>query len=144
VLALVTWFRVATEVDWSDECRCFEAFVRETADFYSVKDKEGARFDPEQHSQGTVVDWRETVEHVVYPAIKCARSLNVQIRFVKRSLCQVPAAAAPVLPDGRVHPAGEAPVLPPLPPGGQPARPIQGVRAVLGRADCVSDSSNVL
>jgi len=63
--------RLATEVTWDDEKGCFDTFSKETAAFYSVKEKEGAqpRYDMGQHG-GDMVDWKFTVEHVVYPAVK--------------------------------------------------------------------------
>ena len=61
--------RLATEVHWADEKLCFDTLVRETADFYCVCNREGARFDTGQHA-GLELDWEQTVEHVVYPAIK--------------------------------------------------------------------------
>jgi len=63
--------RLATEVDWDTEKSCFDSFAKETAAFYSVREKKGLqpRFDTGQHG-GENVDWRHTVEHVVYPAVK--------------------------------------------------------------------------
>ena len=63
--------RLATEVDWDNEKLCFDGFSKETAAFYSVKEKKGAqpRFDVGQHG-GDMVEWRYTIEHVVYPAVK--------------------------------------------------------------------------
>ena len=62
---------LATEVDWSDEAKCFESFARETASFYSVREvkRREARFDMGQHS-GATGDWKHILEHVVFPAIK--------------------------------------------------------------------------
>jgi len=63
--------RLATEVNWESEKDCFDTFAKETAAFYSVKEKKGLqpRFDTGQHG-GDLVDWRYTIEHVVYPAVK--------------------------------------------------------------------------
>ena len=63
--------RLATEVNWEDEKKCFDTFSKETAAFYSVKEKKGfePRYDLGQHG-GDKVDWHYTIEHVVYPAIK--------------------------------------------------------------------------
>ena len=63
--------RLATEVDWDTEKTCFDNFATETAAFYSVNERKGLqpRFDTGQHG-GQVVDWRHTIEHVVYPAVK--------------------------------------------------------------------------
>ena len=43
--------RLATEVNWDDEGLCSDSFAKETAAFYSVKEKEGAqpRYDMGQH-----------------------------------------------------------------------------------------------
>ncbi|KMY92223.1 DNA mismatch repair protein Mlh1 isoform X1 [Drosophila simulans] len=53
--------RLATEVDWEQEVRCFETFCRETARFYAQLDwREGA----------TAGFSRWTMEHVLFPAFK--------------------------------------------------------------------------
>lgn len=53
--------RLATEVDWEQETRCFETFCRETARFYAQLDwREGA----------TAGFSRWTMEHVLFPAFK--------------------------------------------------------------------------
>ena len=46
--------RLATEVNWDDEGLCSDSFAKETAAFYSVKEKEGAqpRYDMGQHGGG--------------------------------------------------------------------------------------------
>lgn len=49
--------RLATDVNWEDEKECFRTFARETAQFYS-------------HIAFHVDNWKWTVEHVIYPAIK--------------------------------------------------------------------------
>jgi len=61
--------RLAIEVDWKSEKGCFSTFINETAEFYCLKDKTGARWDSEQHT-GVEVDWRDTVEQMIYPALK--------------------------------------------------------------------------
>ena len=63
---------LATEVDWSDEIECFKSFAQVTASFYSVREVRGmeARFDMGQHGGAAEGDWRNIVEHVVFPAIK--------------------------------------------------------------------------
>jgi len=61
--------RLATEVEWGEEKACFHSFAAETADFYRVREEQGARFDQGQHA-GLEEDWRATVEQVVYPAIR--------------------------------------------------------------------------
>jgi len=61
--------KLATEVDFTSEKLCFSTFINETAEFYCLKDKTGARWDSEQHTGGEV-DWRDTVEQVIYPALK--------------------------------------------------------------------------
>ena len=67
----VYMIRLATEVDWESEKKCFETFAEETARFYSVGEVKGRspRYDFGQHG-GSVSDWRYTVEQVLYPAIK--------------------------------------------------------------------------
>ena len=64
-------------MDWQSEKKCFSSFINETAEFYCLKDKTGARWiqwcslvttnfcrwDSEQHT-GVEVDWRDTVEQV--------------------------------------------------------------------------------
>ena len=67
-------------MDWKSEKECFSTFIDETAEFYCLKDKTGARWtrmifsstyvlstlcrwDSEQHT-GIEVDWRDTVEQV--------------------------------------------------------------------------------
>ena len=65
-------------MDWKSEKGCFSTFINETAEFYCLKDKTGARWiqwkylapylcrwDSEQHT-GVEVDWRDTVEQVEY------------------------------------------------------------------------------
>ncbi|XP_052843519.1 DNA mismatch repair protein Mlh1 [Drosophila gunungcola] len=53
--------RLATEVDWEQEARCFETFCRETARFYSQMDwREGS----------AAAHPRWTMEHVLFPAFK--------------------------------------------------------------------------
>ncbi|XP_017061507.1 DNA mismatch repair protein Mlh1 [Drosophila ficusphila] len=53
--------RLATEVDWDQEARCFETFCRETARFYSqLYWREGS----------DAVHPRWTMEHVIFPALK--------------------------------------------------------------------------
>lgn len=48
--------RLATEVDWTEEQKCFEGISRETARFYSNVD-----FNK---------DWRHLIEYVLFPAVK--------------------------------------------------------------------------
>ncbi|XP_016970229.1 DNA mismatch repair protein Mlh1 [Drosophila rhopaloa] len=57
----VYMLRLATEVDWEQEARCFETFCRETARFYSqiVWGEGSAAGHP-----------RWTIEHVLFPAFK--------------------------------------------------------------------------
>jgi len=72
--------RLATEVDWDSEKGCFQGFCQETAQFYAFKkshlnsenkpedmDTDAASSPPPDPSPS---DWRWTVEHVVYPAIR--------------------------------------------------------------------------
>lgn len=64
--------RLATEVDWDHEKRCFQSFARETSEFYSLKksmfvqadDTDDSEEDEDKH------DWKWTVEHVVFPALR--------------------------------------------------------------------------
>jgi len=79
--------RVAAETDWGDEESCIDSLTTETAHFYAVRDAEGARFDPGQHS-GLMTDWRETIEQVLYPAIKSIL-LPPRSCLTDRSLLQV-------------------------------------------------------
>lgn len=79
--------RLATEVHWADEKLCFDTLVRETADFYCVCNREGARFDTGQHA-GLELDWEQTVEHVVYPALK-SLLLPPRSCLTDRSILQV-------------------------------------------------------
>lgn len=51
--------RLATEVNWETEKECFRTFARETATYYSQIDETNENN-----------NWKWTVEHVVYPAIK--------------------------------------------------------------------------
>lgn len=51
--------RLATEVDWDDEENFFTTFSRETAQYYS----DIAETSPED-------EWKWSVEHVIYPALK--------------------------------------------------------------------------
>ncbi|XP_033762877.1 DNA mismatch repair protein Mlh1-like [Pecten maximus] len=56
--------RLATEVDWDDEKRCFDSFARETSNFYSVKK---SLFVPAEDSDNK---WKWPTEHIVYPALR--------------------------------------------------------------------------
>ena len=49
---------------------CFDILAKDTAAFYSVKEKKGSqpKFDTGQHG-GNMVDWKYMIEHVVYPAV---------------------------------------------------------------------------
>lgn len=51
--------RLATEVDWETEENFFKTFSRETAQFYSEISKIALES-----------DWKWSVEHVIYPALK--------------------------------------------------------------------------
>ncbi|XP_016943459.3 DNA mismatch repair protein Mlh1 [Drosophila suzukii] len=53
--------RLATDVDWEHEARCFETFCRETARFYS-------KLDWREESAGAHSRW--TTEHVLFPAFR--------------------------------------------------------------------------
>ncbi|KAH8254856.1 hypothetical protein KR032_012486 [Drosophila birchii] len=55
--------RLATEVDWEQEARCFETFCRETARFYAQLDLRDGAVAPPGHP-------RWTTEHVLFPAFK--------------------------------------------------------------------------
>ena len=63
--------RLATEVDFNEEQKCFQTLAEETAKFYSVGEVKGRspRYDFGQHG-GEDCDWRYSVEQVLYPAIK--------------------------------------------------------------------------
>ncbi|XP_014250144.1 DNA mismatch repair protein Mlh1 isoform X2 [Cimex lectularius] len=52
--------RLACDVDWTSEQNCFDTICRETAKFFSYTDC----FENDDN------EWRKTIEHVVYPAIK--------------------------------------------------------------------------
>lgn len=53
--------RLASEVHWEEEKKCFKTFSKETAIFYSqMKENNGV----------TKQDWKWTTEHVIYPTIK--------------------------------------------------------------------------
>eukprot|EP00088_Acartia_fossae_P018109 TRINITY_DN20415_c0_g1_i1.p1 TRINITY_DN20415_c0_g1~~TRINITY_DN20415_c0_g1_i1.p1 ORF type:complete len:233 (-),score=35.45 TRINITY_DN20415_c0_g1_i1:252-950(-) len=63
--------RLATEVNYQSEQECFKSFIYETARFYKVWGMEGCRVDLDQHSNKEEQDqWKFTIEHVVYPAMK--------------------------------------------------------------------------
>jgi len=64
--------RLSTEVNYQDETECFKAFIYETARFYKVPNVEGSRLDRDQHTTDTQEDeqWKFTIEHVVYPAMR--------------------------------------------------------------------------
>nr|CAD7443099.1 unnamed protein product [Timema bartmani] len=71
--------RLTTEVEWDNERECFKTFCRETAKFYSelftrddVDDDilENATFQFEDSPKDSLVNWKWTVEHVIYPALK--------------------------------------------------------------------------
>lgn len=51
--------RLATEVNWDSEKECFESFSRETAKYYAEIDESNQE-----------KNWKWTVQHVLYPAIK--------------------------------------------------------------------------
>ncbi|XP_055959466.1 DNA mismatch repair protein Mlh1 [Patella vulgata] len=67
--------RLATEVfimvNWDDEEECFNTFAKETSDFYAFRK---SLFPPEvgseESGEESTNNWRWTVEHVVYPALK--------------------------------------------------------------------------
>ncbi|XP_041367878.1 DNA mismatch repair protein Mlh1-like [Gigantopelta aegis] len=68
--------RLATEVNWDDEKECFRSFAKETSEFFSVKKSlfaspspDATKENPPSSDQQTD-NWRWTVEHSVYPAIK--------------------------------------------------------------------------
>lgn len=52
--------RLASEVDWEEEKKCFKSFAKETGMFYAQMKEKGV----------TEQDWKWTTEHVVYPAVK--------------------------------------------------------------------------
>lgn len=59
--------RLATEVDWSDECEFFETFSRETATFYATIPYASSVSNEEDNDDDS---WKWHVEHVVYAALK--------------------------------------------------------------------------
>ncbi|XP_038076827.1 DNA mismatch repair protein Mlh1-like [Patiria miniata] len=71
--------RLATEVEWDSEKECFESLARECGLFYGIhknirlEEKDGKEEEPTAStSQATMptYNWRWTIEHVVYPALK--------------------------------------------------------------------------
>ncbi|XP_067650587.1 DNA mismatch repair protein Mlh1-like [Haliotis asinina] len=68
--------RLATEVNWEEERECFDSFCRETSEFYCIKKSlfsrpsqgEDSQEIPKSQSKGD--NWRWTVEHVIYPAVR--------------------------------------------------------------------------
>lgn len=64
---LPTWIlRLATETDWNSEKTCFDTFCRVTCNFYKRPN------DHEILNLGSDKDWKWTVEHVLFPAIKAS------------------------------------------------------------------------
>lgn len=72
--------RLATEVDWESEEECFRTFARECSLFYGINSKlKLKKIRPALSSQEDKstnqedfpdYDWRWTIEHVLYPALK--------------------------------------------------------------------------
>ncbi|XP_071503991.1 DNA mismatch repair protein Mlh1-like [Diadema antillarum] len=71
--------RLATEVDWDSEKECFQTFARECGLFYGVprnlklgdrKGEGGETEPPKQEAELPDYNWRWTIEHVIYPALK--------------------------------------------------------------------------
>ncbi|XP_037895904.1 DNA mismatch repair protein Mlh1 isoform X2 [Glossina fuscipes] len=54
--------RLATDVEWEEEEKCFETFCRETAHYYATVSEADIKDDPKRH--------RWQTEHVLYPALK--------------------------------------------------------------------------
>ncbi|KAK7072700.1 DNA mismatch repair protein [Halocaridina rubra] len=57
--------RLATDVDWDSEAECFQSFCRETAKFYRIQ-----RSNDSNDKEGEQENWRWTVEHLIYPAMR--------------------------------------------------------------------------
>ncbi|XP_072029569.1 DNA mismatch repair protein Mlh1-like [Amphiura filiformis] len=72
--------RLATEVDWEDERGCFSTLAKECCRFYGihknlrlVDKKEDVNKSMDNEDKDTSMpdyDWRWTIEHVIYPALK--------------------------------------------------------------------------
>ncbi|XP_071818639.1 DNA mismatch repair protein Mlh1-like isoform X2 [Apostichopus japonicus] len=70
--------RLATEVDWESEDECFRSFARECSLFYGVHRKlrltdektDGAKSQDAKEEDFPTYNWRWTIEHVLYPALK--------------------------------------------------------------------------
>ncbi|XP_046569865.1 DNA mismatch repair protein Mlh1-like [Haliotis rubra] len=68
--------RLATEVNWEEEKECFDSFCRETSEFYCIKKSlfsrpsQGEEPQEIEKSQSKGDNWRWTVEHVIYPAVR--------------------------------------------------------------------------
>uniref|UniRef100_A0A1A9V9Q8 DNA mismatch repair protein S5 domain-containing protein n=1 Tax=Glossina austeni TaxID=7395 RepID=A0A1A9V9Q8_GLOAU len=54
--------RLATDVEWEEEEKCFETFCRETANYYATVSDVDIKDDPKRH--------RWQTEHILYPALK--------------------------------------------------------------------------
>lgn len=71
--------RLATEVDWDDEEKCFDNLAREFGKFYSMKEHKDSRYDTKQHestvTENIAIDdsneeWKEIFSEIVLPLIK--------------------------------------------------------------------------